>query len=302
MPVVSVCIASYRRPEGLAHLLRSLAGQVSGTPPFEIVVVDNDRDRSAEAVVGEEARRGLPVRYLREPGPNIAKARNLGVRAAEGELIAFIDDDETAEADWLLNLHHGLVTEGAEAAFGPVIPRFSVPPPRWVEELGFFADRAPPTGTELSWHDTTTGNALVRYAALAALPDLFDEKLGRLGGEDVDLFARLAAGGARLISVPDAVVREDIPAERLTRRWMVRRYLRNGMVIRHVRAQQQSAGERWAFALRSAWKSCTCLCRAPLRGLASRREGIRELFRAFEHIGVVAGSLGIGMRQYGRST
>ena len=300
MAEVCICIASYRRPEGLDRLLRSLAGLVPGTPEFDIIVVDNDVDRSADPVVRRAAQDGVTVRYLCEPERNISRARNCGVRAARCKFVAFIDDDETAASDWLLNLHRGLIAGEADAACGPVIARFGDSPPRWIEELGFFIDRTPPTGTELPWHKARTSNALVRYRALDRLPNLFDEELGNEGGEDVDLFARLADNGARLISVEDAIVHEDVPPARLTRTWMVRRHVRNGIIIQRISGRHQSAWERWAFVFRAVWKSCTSLGRALVRGVISRCNGLRELFRAIEYFGVVAGFLGLRLREYGR--
>ena len=300
MPDTCVCIATYRRPEGLERLLRSLAGLAPETREFEIIVVDNDAARTADPVVRRAAHDGLAVRYLEEPERNISKARNRGVHAATGEFVAFIDDDEIAAPDWLLNLQRALIAAEADAAFGPVIPRFAATPPRWIRELGFYDDRALPTFAELPWHDTRTSNALVRTSALAALSHLFDEELGVEGGEDVELFARLAERGARLISVEDARVYEDIGAERLTRNWMVRRYLRNGIIIQHVSGRRLSNRKGRALVLWAVWKSCTCLGRALVHGVTSRRSGIRELFRAVEYLGVVGGFLGLRLREYGR--
>jgi succinoglycan biosynthesis protein ExoM len=300
MPEICICIATYRRPEGLDRLLRSLAGLAPDTPEFEVIVVDNDVDRTADPVVRGAVNDRFALRHLWEPERNISKARNCGVRAAQCKFVAFIDDDEAAAPDWLLNLHRGLIADGGDAAFGPVIPRFGGTPPRWISELGFYVDRTPPTGTELPWHDATTGNVLVRYQAMEALEGLFDEQLGSEGGEDVDLFARLADNGARLISVEDAFVYEDIPPARLTWSWMVRRYLRNGIIIQRIAGRRQSRRQRCGFSLTAGWKSCTSLTRAAVGGMRSRRKGIRELFRAVEYLGVVGGFLGLRMREYDR--
>jgi len=300
MPEVSICVATYLRPEGLKRLLRSLAGLAPGTPEFEVIVVDNDIRRSAEQIVKSAIDDGMRVRYLCEPVRSISRARNRGVSASSGDFVAFLDDDESAASDWLLNLHRGLTEAGADAAFGAVISRFGSVPPRWIDELGFFTDGTPATGTELAWHDTTTGNALVPQRALDSLVDLFDEELGMEGGEDVDLFARLAENGGRLIGVDNAIVFEDIPRSRLTRRWMVRRYLRNGGTLQRIVCRRQTRRQLFGFALSAAWKSCTSICRALAGTVTGRPAGIRELFRAIGHLGVVLGVFGIRVKEYGR--
>ena len=99
---VSVCIATYRRPRGLARLLESLMRQK--LPPglsLEIVVVDNDASGSALSVADARREGPHPVRYFVEPRRNIAHARNCALREALGRWIAFIDDDEVAGEDWI---------------------------------------------------------------------------------------------------------------------------------------------------------------------------------------------------------
>ena len=99
MTTVTVCVATYKRPDGLRKLLDSLQQQVDA-PPFEIVVVDNDREESARRVV--EAAKGDPaIRYLVEPRRGLAQVRNRSVAESQATFLAFIDDDEWATPRWL---------------------------------------------------------------------------------------------------------------------------------------------------------------------------------------------------------
>src|SRR5438067_2239297 len=109
---VSVVVPTYRRPLLLKKCLQALLRQDSFYP-YEIVVADDAADSSIEEEIhkmsGEKP--GIPVRYVpvrRRHGP--AAARNQGWRAAEGEIIAFTDDDCIPSPGWL---RHGL------EAFGP---------------------------------------------------------------------------------------------------------------------------------------------------------------------------------------
>ena len=94
-PTVSICVCTFHRQELLKQLLEALKLQASRYD-FEIIVVDNDKLGSAKEVV-ESFAKGVKqqVTYLIESEQNISLARNKAVAAANGELIAFIDDDET---------------------------------------------------------------------------------------------------------------------------------------------------------------------------------------------------------------
>src|SRR5215469_8032161 len=94
-PHICICICTYKRPQYLRRLITELTVQeTEGLFTYSLVVVDNDRLRSAESVVRELAA-SCPVQisYCMESTQNIAMARNQAVRNASGDFIAFIDDD-----------------------------------------------------------------------------------------------------------------------------------------------------------------------------------------------------------------
>ena len=107
---IAVCVCTYKRPQLLKRLLEELRGQdTGGLFTYSIVVVDNDHSRSAEAVVGDFAvSSGIPIKYCIEPQQNIALARNRAIDNVDGDLIAFIDDDEFPIKSWLLTLFEAL--------------------------------------------------------------------------------------------------------------------------------------------------------------------------------------------------
>src|SRR5688500_10522919 len=97
---VSVCIATYRRPEGLTRVLRgldTLTFRRSPEPVLELLVIDNDPEGSARGVV-ESLRAGIrwPIRYEHEPKRGLSNVRNAAMASARQRsvLVAFIDDDE----------------------------------------------------------------------------------------------------------------------------------------------------------------------------------------------------------------
>ncbi|MFK5996942.1 MAG: glycosyltransferase [Rhodobacterales bacterium] len=90
-PTISLVIVSRDRPEGLARLLMSLRFQTYYR--FEVVVVSNSKNPALDR-----------VRHISFDQENISAARNLGIQAASGDLIAFCDDDAVPEPTWLENL------------------------------------------------------------------------------------------------------------------------------------------------------------------------------------------------------
>src|SRR5438093_13469015 len=104
---ISVCVCTYKRPELLAKLLNALEHQDSGGLfTYNIVVVDNDHTGSAGRTVQEFIKRS-PIRmsYHIESERNIALARNRATANANGEFIAFVDDDEVPGRSWLGRLY-----------------------------------------------------------------------------------------------------------------------------------------------------------------------------------------------------
>src|SRR5258708_28296517 len=114
LPLISVCICTYRRPELLARLLADLSKKQAGSKfTYEIVVTDNDGSGSGKATTEAYARSApVPVHYCLEPRKNISFARNRCLKEATGDFIAFIDDDQFPAPDWLAQLHKTCVDSG----------------------------------------------------------------------------------------------------------------------------------------------------------------------------------------------
>lgn len=110
---VSVIVASRRRPDDLALCLAGLAAQ--DHPAFEVIVVGDEPARAAA--------RGRPVRFIAFDAPNLSEARNLGLREAAGEIVAFIDDDAVALPGWLRALTEPFSRPEVAGAGGRVLTR-----------------------------------------------------------------------------------------------------------------------------------------------------------------------------------
>ena len=91
-PFVSIIVPTHKRPELLARALKSLQRQTYQN--FEVIVVENGCAPEAEKVLESFREQRMKVRYLYDKTPSLPNARNLGIRAAEADLIAYLDDDD----------------------------------------------------------------------------------------------------------------------------------------------------------------------------------------------------------------
>ena len=242
VPHVGVCVCTFRRPSWLLRLLEALARQkTDGRCTFSITVVDNDRAESARAVVeGFAATVSLRVRYCNEPRQNIALARNRAIAASRGEYIAFLDDDERPEPDWLRLMIETCQAHAAAGVLGPVRPYFDSPPPRWLIQGRFCERPEHPTGTIMPWHRSRTGNLLFRREILTDVDEPFRAQFGA-GGEDVDFFHRMSDRDCLFVWCNEAVAYEIVPPSRWTRRYMFQRALLRGRSNLKLRAGRTQA-------------------------------------------------------------
>jgi succinoglycan biosynthesis protein ExoM len=281
---ISVCICTYRRPHLLQRTLAALRRQeTAGRFTMAVVVADNDREQSARSTVEAfRAATSLPVTYRVEPERNIALARNAAVASADGDYVAFIDDDEVPTPGWLACLLGACETYSADGALGPVRPRFEHPPPAWLIRSRLCERPEHRTGAFLHWRQTRTGNALLRRHVLHPLTPPF-RPLFANGGEDQDLFRRLTERGYRFVWSNEAIVYELVPPTRCTRSYLLRKALLRGQ------------NERALLSVRSIARSLLAvpiyaLMLPPL--LPTQSLFMRYLVRLMDHTGKLLGALG----------
>jgi succinoglycan biosynthesis protein ExoM len=204
-------------------LLRELVRQeTGGLFNYTIVIADNDEARSAEATV-EEFRRSseVPITYCVEPRRNIALARNKVVANAQGDYIAFIDDDEFPAPLWLQTIFKNCNDYKVDGVLGPVKRHFDQTPPSWFKKSSIYDRPVIPTGQIVDWEDARTGNVLMRRLIIAGELDPFRPEFR--AGEDQDFFRRKTEEGFAFIWSADAVVYETIPPARWKRSYILRK-------------------------------------------------------------------------------
>jgi succinoglycan biosynthesis protein ExoM len=226
---ICVCICTFKRPALLKQLLDRLdRQQTGGLFTYSVVVADNDAEQSArELVTNFSATSHVPVRYCFESQPNIAMARNKALSQAEGDFIAFIDDDELPADDWLCNLLKTCEGYRADGVLGPVKPSYESDPPAWVKKGKFFDRPSYATGYKVNWDQARTGNVLFKRNILSGIDIAFRTEFDA-AGEDVDFFRRMMDKGHVFVWCNEAVVHEMVPASRCTRSYLLRRSLLRG--------------------------------------------------------------------------
>ncbi len=285
---VDVCIATCKRPHLLRPLLESLACQrLSSRVTVRIIVVDNDRSESARAVVHDFAERSpWPVIYDVEPERNISLARNRSVSLANGDFLAFIDDDETAEPDWLAELLGAMERYGADVVCGPVLPALPPGAPAWACGGKVFERPRYPSGTSLATGGT--GNMLADVRTVKRYPVPFDPAYGRSGGEDHDLCRRILRDGGRIVWCDSALVREFLGTERLTLGYLALRSLNGGRVFaRRGRKDRCVAGTCCWLVYRSTLAILLALS-VPFVVTVHRLWGVRLFMKMCSNLGQVS--------------
>lgn len=225
---VALCVCTYRRPAGLRRLLAAVAAlRTDRVGVLEVVVVDNDPDGSARAVVDSLGEMPFVVHYAHERHRGISHARNRAVaEAADADWVAFLDDDEEPEPEWLDELLRVQAAHAADVVAGPVPPKYEAPAPRWVLRGRFHEAPRRPTGSPLPYADT--GNVLVRASLFRDFPAPFAPSLALAGGEDTHFFLRVARAGHRIVWADAAVAWEWVPPSRVRLPWLLRRAFRRG--------------------------------------------------------------------------
>lgn len=224
---VSVCLCTYRR-KSLMATLQGIANQLlPENILLDVVVVDSDSAGSAKPQI-ELAQSQLPIsiRSFIADRPGVAEARNKAVNEALGNWLAFIDDDEFPEPDWLAKLLASAETYVSQVVFGAVRTIYPAECPNWIREGDLFGKSLPSTGT-LVRHGPTC-NTLLAKSALDGEKYIFNVDYGTTGGEDTELFNRLSKKGVKMVACQEAIVTETVEIHRLNREFLLKKALRVG--------------------------------------------------------------------------
>ena len=217
---------------------------------WQILVVDNDSEDRTPAVL-EEFRNRLPLKCVIERNLGKNHALNLGLGHIVGDLVVLTDDDVFPRHDWLKRMRAAADDHPAYSLFGGlIVPRWEVPPPKWIEERVPLAVTYALNGHIATGEGPTPGNAIFGpnmaiRAAVFAKGVRFDPNIGPRGenypmGSETELIRRLLRTDNLAWFAPNAVVEHLIRSHQLSRRWILQRAIRFGRGQWRLQSQTES--------------------------------------------------------------
>jgi GT2 family glycosyltransferase len=185
LPKISVVVCTFNGSKWLGQCLRATVEM--NYPDFEIVVVDDGSTDDSPEIAAQ-----FPVRLIRTENRGLGAARNVGWKAAGGQIVAYLDDDAFPDVNWLQFLERAFAASGRAAMGGPSLP---------VPEDGLVAAcvaNAPGGPTHILLTEEIAEhipgcNMAIRRESLEAIGG-FDERF-HIAGDDVDICWRLQARG-----------------------------------------------------------------------------------------------------------
>ena len=188
-PFISVVICTRDRPDQLETCLRYLRRQEY--PRFEIVVVDNAPTSDAVHALVKTLQGEVALRYVPESRPGLSWARNAGVSVATGNIIAFLDDDEEPDHQWLAGVACGFAeADDIGCVTGMVLPaRLDTPAQELFEQFGGLSTGRGFSSAVFSRHGPQSPIYPLPPFGAGANMAFRREALERIGGFDVALGA-----------------------------------------------------------------------------------------------------------------
>ena len=289
-PAVSIVIPTHSEKRW-HRLVRVVASARSQRYPVAEVVVVVDHNPA----LYRQARRDLVGVTVLENlyAQGVSGNRNTGAFHTSTPLIAFLDDDTVADPDWLDRLLAPFADPTAVGTGGGISPSWAAgSQPRWMPEEFLWAVGGSYAGmptTTAPIRNVWSASMVVRRETFMKVGG-FRTGFGKLGDqnrpEDTELCLRMsAAGGGHWMYVPDAIIRHDVPADRSTFRFFLRRCYAEGRGKIQMAALQSSSQP--LAAERDYLRS---LPRSVIRSLvaASRGRGVAHALRAGSVIAAVA--------------
>lgn len=253
-PIISVVICTYNRAGLLADVLESVCRQSLAASAYEIIVVDNSSTDETARVSHAFAERYPNVRYCAELQQGLSYARNRGWQEAQGEYIAYLDDDCRAPVSWLAISKEVIERVSPDVFGGPYFAFYNTPKPPWFkDEYGSWtpAEQA----TAITPDDLHGGNLFLRRNLLSMVGG-FDPTLGMKGrqiayGEETALLRYLYTiqASTHFYYDPRLFVYHLVRAEKFSLWWQLRSTFMHGRAHYPIYYQGQQPFSWWACLL-----------------------------------------------------
>jgi hypothetical protein len=207
-----------------------------------------------------------------------------------------IDDDERPRDHWLSALVTTWEQSRPALVSGRVVAEYNGPLDPWIAAGEFFHRRNLPTGSEIDV--AAAGNVLLDLRQIRAMNLRFETNLGLRGGEDTLFSRELHRRGGRMIWCAESVIVDQVPAGRMTRRWVLTRAWSHGNAAALTDlALASGGGERALVRVRRTVGGAVRIVAGAgrfggglmLRSKRHQARGLRTMMRGAGMIGAAAG-------------
>lgn len=300
--LLAVTVPTFKRPEQLIDTLESIAPQVAAYQGVLIVIENEAENRegaqSATRFMAANNINGLVIVVVKAGNCN---AYNGGWRTVREhfpavEYIAVVDDDETADGNWLKQLIKVQSATQSDFVGGPQVPVMPENSSRNVHPV--FRPNYCKTGRVPVLY--SSGNLLITRRVIDEMPfPYLDPAFNFTGGGDADLYERARAKGFTFAWANDAILREPIPHRRLQKDWLRARALRNGALSAII--ERRRFGEGFVGRARVMAKSFALLIASPFRALvtlALTGSVVDAAYKIEIGVGRIMGEFGLINEQY----
>lgn len=236
--MISVVICTFNRGRVLHETVRSFLDCQRDGIDHELLIVDNNSTDGTRDFAEGLAAVNSQVRYIFEPSQGLSHARNCGVQASHGQIVAFVDDDVYFSPDWLTAITSTFERHKDIACIGgKVVPHFDFGQPKWIDDSLHWIYGVTRYGDherEIRFPEIPIGCNMAFRRALFEQIGLFHTSLGRKGknllsGEENHFFLRTAKTGLKTLYAPDVQISHRIPAARTTQGWIMERFYWEGI-------------------------------------------------------------------------
>ena len=232
--MISIIVCTYNRSESLRSTLDSIKKlSVPEDIQWELIIVDNNsKDNTREVVEKFIEKSDINCRYIFEKQQGLSFSRNSGISNANGEIIAFTDDDVIVDENWIRNIGRMFENKDVACVGGKILPVWEKPCPNWLKgELLFNYLALCDLGEETIKlvRPTIWGANLSIRTSIFEKYGVFDTNYGHTGeklygGEETNYLMSLMEAGEGIFYCPNILVHHCIPGHRMKksyfRKWM----------------------------------------------------------------------------------